>query len=146
LVLLAEEAVEGHRVVDLGRAEVQQVRDLADRLPRHAAQFVLHDVQGRQRDRLLARVARQVRLDLLPDFVTQEGHSPSPTACGLPGAPRSRKRLAGQRSSSAAMMFRLPRTATTSLSWWPTIRYGNSWKWMYDGGRVRARYGTPLPS
>src|SRR5262249_7543133 len=29
------------------------------------------------------------------------------------------------RSSSAAMMFRLPRTATTSLSWWPTIRYGN---------------------
>jgi len=45
----------------------------------------------------------------------------------------------GYLSNSAAIMFRLPSTATTSLSWWPTIRYGNTAKWMNDGGRVRAR-------
>ena len=41
------------------------------------------------------------------------------------------------------MMFKLPSTATTSLSWCPSIRCGNIAKWMYDGGRVRARYARP---
>ena len=43
-------------------------------------------------------------------------------------------------------MFRLPSTATTSLSVWPRIRCGNVAKWMNDGGRQRARYATSLPS
>ena len=54
VLLVAEEAVEAHRVVDFGRAEVEQVGDLADRLQRHAAQLVLDEVQRRQRHRLLA--------------------------------------------------------------------------------------------
>jgi hypothetical protein len=43
------------------------------------------------------------------------------------------------RSNSAAMIFKLPSTATTSLSWCPAIKYGKIAKWMYEGGRVRAR-------
>ena len=46
---------------------------------------------------------------------------------------------AAYRSSSAAMMFRLPSTATTSLSVWPRMRWGNMAKWMNEGGRQRAR-------
>ena len=89
--------VEGHRVVDFGRAEVEQVGDLADRFERHAAQLVLDDVQRRQRHRLLARIARQVRQDLLPQrLFASSAHA--------------------HRSNSAAMMFRLPSTATTSLT------------------------------
>ena len=73
-VLLAEELVEGHGVVDLGRGEVQHVGDLADRLARHAAQLVVDEMQGRQRHRLLAGIARQVRLDLSPNVFAQECH------------------------------------------------------------------------
>src|SRR5205823_14265580 len=102
IFLRAEDAVKAHCVVDLGRAQVQQAGDLADRLQRHAPEGVLHDVQGRQRHRLLARIARDVGQDLLPQFFAEYTH----------------------RSNSAAMMFRLPSTATTSLIWWPTIRYG----------------------
>jgi len=47
---------------------------------------VLHQMQRRQRHRLLARIARDVRHDLLSQVVAQYAH----------------------RSSSAAMMFKLP--------------------------------------
>ena len=46
---------------------------------------------------------------------------------------------ASYRSSSAAMMFKLPSTATTSLSMRPGMMCGKTAKWMYDGGRQRAR-------
>ena len=77
----------------------QILGEIRDRyLPRyphkHAAHPILHQVQGRQRDGLLARVARQIGLDALPQFFAEKTH----------------------RSNSAAMMFRLPSTATTSLS------------------------------
>src|SRR5262249_56592189 len=111
-LLVAEEAVEAHRVVDLGGAEVQQVGDVLDGLQRHAAEAVLHHVQRRQRRRLLVRVARQVAVADRAEHLA------------LDVGPRA------HRSSSAAMMFRLPSTATTSLSWRPTIRYGDMAKWM----------------
>src|SRR5262249_32175504 len=107
LLLVAEEAVEAHRVVDLRRAEVEQLGDVAHGVQRHAAETVLHEVQRRQRRRLLARVARQVPVaHLVQDLVLDVG-------------PRA------QRSGSAAMRSRLPGTATTSLSWWREIMYGN---------------------
>lgn len=34
------------------------------------------------------------------------------------------------RSNSAAMMFKLPSTATTSLSWWSLMICGKMAKWM----------------
>src|SRR5207302_7225849 len=102
----------------------QQAGNFANCLQGHAAQFVLHHMQGGQRYGLFVRIARHVGQDLLPQFFAQCTH----------------------RSSSAAMMFRLPSTATTSLIWCPLIRYGKIAKWMYDGGLVLARYATPLPS
>src|SRR5437667_12720563 len=97
--------------------EIQEVGNLLDRVQRHAAQLVMHVVQGRQRRRLLARIARQVGQNSLAHVFTEYAH----------------------RSSSAAIMFRLPNTTTTSLIWCPTIRYGKIAKWINEGGRVRAR-------
>ena len=110
--------------MDLGRAKFQQAGNFANRIQGHAAQFVLHHMQGGQRYGLFVRIARHIGQDLLPQFFAQYTH----------------------RSSSAAMMFRLPSTATTSLIWCPLIRYGKIAKWIYDGGRVRARYERSLPS
>src|SRR5262249_44438303 len=114
--------------------------DLLGRLQRHAAQRVLHHMQRRQCHRLLARVARHVGQDLLSQLFGQYAHGGSckPTRCN--------GWAYCYLSNSAAMMFRLPSTATTSLTRCPTIRCGNRAKWMYDGGRVRALYAWPVPS
>ena len=104
VLLVAEEAVEGQRVVDLGGAEVEHLGDLADRLERHAAQRVVDQVQRRQRHRLLAADSAAGSLDLLRN-------SSSERACSFASAAAQ-----AHRSSSAAMMFKLPSTATTSLS------------------------------
>ena len=64
LALVAKEAVEAQRVVHFGRVQLQQLGDFLDRRRRHAPQLVLHDVQRRQRDRLLVRIARSSTLDL----------------------------------------------------------------------------------
>src|SRR5207244_4046957 len=77
-VLLVEELVEGHRVVDLSRTEVEQLGDLLDRLARDAAQRVVDQVQRGERDGLLAGVARQVGEDLLPQLLGESCHSLPP--------------------------------------------------------------------
>ena len=62
---LAEELVERHRVVDLGRVQLEQLGDLDDRRRRHRALRIVHDVQRRQRHRLLVRILRELGPDLL---------------------------------------------------------------------------------
>src|SRR5207237_8866443 len=110
--------------ITVRRAQVQQVGNFAHGFERHAAQMIVHHMQRRQGHRLPVWIARQVSQDLLTQVIAEYAH----------------------RSSSAAMMFRLPNTATTSLIWCPTIRYGKIAKWMYDGGRVRQRHGRSVPS
>jgi hypothetical protein len=90
--------------------QFQQLGNLHHGLMRHIAQPLVNDVQRRQRHRLLGRIARKKRGDLLHHVVRQDA-----LRCD-------------HRSSSAAMMFKLPSTATTSLSVWPRIRCGKTAK------------------
>ena len=68
MLFVAEDAVETHRVVDFGGAEVEQVGNFADRQQRDTTQFVLHEMQRRQRHGLFARIARQIIENPLPQF------------------------------------------------------------------------------
>src|SRR5262245_25807170 len=117
VLLVLEEAIEAHGVVQFRGAQFEHLGDLANRGQRHAAHGIVNQMQSRQGHRLLAGVAREVGFDLLSQFGSQDAH----------------------RSNSAAIIFRLPSTATMSLIWWPSIKYGKIAKWMYDGGRQRAR-------
>src|SRR5437867_2032210 len=103
-------------------------------------QRFLHDVQCRQHDGLLRRVMRQVFANPLPRCIAQQRVD----ACrDQKDPPRC---LSHYRSSSAAMMFKLPSTATTSDTVWPWMSWGKMAKWTYDGGRQRARYAVMDPS
>ncbi len=73
---LGEKAVKAHRVVDFGRRDLQDLGDLGHRLVRDAAQVLLHKVQGRQRDRPLAGVARKERSHLILQRLTQDRNAP----------------------------------------------------------------------
>src|SRR5580704_17163704 len=120
---VAEETVKAQCVVDLGRRQLEERAHLADGVGRNAAMLVLHDVERRQRDGPLVRIFDELGPNPLLNLLGQGAH----------------------RSNSAAMMLRLPSTATTSLSVCPLIKCGKTAKWMYDGGRVRARYALIVP-
>src|ERR1700734_3224789 len=91
---VAEKAVKAQRVVDLGRRQFEKRGDLADGVRRNAAMLFLHDAQRRQRNGPLFRIFDELGPNSLFN----------PLGQGV------------DRSNSAAMMLRLPSTATTSLS------------------------------
>ena len=85
-----------------GGGQVEEVCNFPDSFQRYTAEMVLNQVQGRKCGRLLGWIMMKVIQDLLPEFIRQNAH----------------------RSNSAAMIFKLPSTATTSLMVWPTINKG----------------------
>ena len=60
-LILLEKPVEGQRVLNLGRRQLQQLGDLDDRLQGHMTKVFVHHVQGRQRHRLATGIARKIR-------------------------------------------------------------------------------------
>ena len=121
--VLFEESIEAQRILDLRRGQSEQFGDFHHGLQRHVAQPFADQVQRRQRDGLPRGITSEATLDLLSQLRVEYLHRSS----------------FSYRSNSAAMIFKLPSTATTSLSVWPRIRCGNSAKLRNDGGRQRAR-------
>ncbi len=121
-LVLLEKSVEAQRILHLGGGQFQQFGKLDHRLRRHVAQPLVDQMQRRQRGRLLGRIARKAD----PRSAFRKSASRTVRSC-------SRLHLISSfiphpslsyRSNSAAMMFKLPSTATTSLRVWPRIRCG----------------------
>src|SRR5581483_11575387 len=86
--------------------DAQQGGDVDHAVLVDAAELALQETQSGQQRGLPLRVARADALQLLLRGVVE---------------------FAAHRSSSPAMMFRLDRTATTSLRRPPSVMYGNAW-------------------
>ena len=66
----------------------------------------VHEITTLDHERIQCRWIEEFHKNLLAKFFCEGAH----------------------RSSSAAMMFKLPSTATTSLNWWPLMMCGNTAK------------------
>ena len=73
-LLVLEELIERHRVVNFRRMQFEQFGDLTHGLNRDVSLRVLHQMQGGQHDRSLVRILRKLRPNLVPQFLAQHSH------------------------------------------------------------------------